>query len=231
MKQLPVLIVLSCILLTLSACINPYSTHSRSDFFERFIKPKFPTEYYIYPGQFTQEEIQTIHLGYQNWEPIIQRLTGTAFRFRFMGYAAYPFNSEDAVHVVLRSSLEGQIVGRAHLLGSPGYTPTSGGDIVISNDKSFHTADQVHAWGLRLIFSNCLEAVVTHEVGHLMGLNHSNSSDDIMYPNETFTNCSTRKPSANDERALGLLYIRYLSNFDFTKNFDSSDFENLIYSQ
>lgn len=225
MKRFPVLIVLSFLLATLSACVNP---HSRSEWFTQFIKPKFPTEYTIYPGQFTEEEIQTIHQGYQNWEPVIQRLSGTSFRFRFMGEAAHPFNPNDSVHVVLRSDLEGQRVGQAHVLF--GFPPPSGGDIQIDNEKWFHTADQSHMWGLRLIVSNCLEAVVTHEVGHLIGLNHSENPDDIMYPNETMTNCSIRKPSANDERALEALYIRYLQNFDFTKNSDSFDSESLVYS-
>lgn len=223
-------LVLSLFCLFSTACFNPYYPYSRRELFEKFIQPKFPTEYYIYPGHFTQEEAQSIHQGYQNWEPIIQRLTGTSFRFRFMGYVAYPFNPDDTIHVVLKKSLEGKIVALTYLLGSPGYTVLPGGDIAIDQDRRFHTADQYHVWGLRIIVSNCLESVVTHEVGHLMGLNHSTNSDDIMYPNETMANCSTRKPSANDERALESLYIRYLENFDFTQNFDSSDSQNLIYS-
>ncbi len=211
-----------------SACVNPYS---RRELFERFIQPKFPTEYIIYPEQFTEEEVQTIHQGYQNWEPVIQRLTGTIFRFRFMGYEAHPFDPNDTVHVVLKKTLKDEILGRAHLLGKPGSSATPGGDIVINEDKEFHMADQYHIWGLRLMVSNCLEALVTHEVGHLMGLDHSQNSEDIMYPTETLTNCETRKPSANDERALEALYIRYLKNFDFTKNFDSSESESLVYSQ
>ena len=228
MKILRAWIIFSFLLTTLSACINPYS---RGEWFEKFIQPTFPTEYYIYPGQFTAEEVQTIHQGYENWEPIIQRLTGTDFHFRFMSYAAYPFNSDDTIHVVLKKSLGGNTVGRAHLLGGPGYKTVPGGDIEIDQDKWFHTADQYHIWGLRVIASNCLEAVVTHEVGHLMGLDHSSNSGDIMYPNETLAGCSTRKPSANDERALETLYMLYLENFDFTKNFDSSDSQNLLYSK
>lgn len=205
--------------------MNPYS---RREWFERFIQPKFPTEYYIYPGQFTQEEVQTIHQGYQNWEPVLQRLTETAFKFRFMGYGTYTFNRYDAIHIVLKSPLESGTMGMAHLLG--GRT-SKGGDIAISQDSWFHTTDQSHLYGFRLFFSHCLEFVVAHEVGHLIGLNHSKNPEDIMYYSETMTNCSVRKPSANDERALEALYIRYLENFDFTKNFDSFDSESLVYSE
>ena len=200
-----------------------YSSRDRASIFERFIKPKFPTEYWIHTGDFTNEEVATIQQGYQNWEPVLQRLTGTPFHFRFMGYALTPVDGFDNVHIILRVSLSEPKLASTYLLFTQSGKPIPGGDMEISSNKSFHTMDQWHLKGIRMYFSGCLEAIVTHEVGHLMGLNHSLNPDDIMYPQETMTNCAVRKPSANDEYALEQFYLNYLTNFDFTKNFNKDE--------
>src|SRR3989338_1663817 len=204
-----------------------YSSGDRSSIFNRFIKPKFPTEYWIYAGDFTQEEVDTIHQGYQNWEPALQKLTATPFHFRFMGYTFTPINDDDTMHVIKKDPLSGNTVGQACLLLTPfGQKPVFGGDLRIASDKSFHTTDQWHFDGWRVYFSNCLEAIVTHEVGHLMGLGHSPNSNDIMCFQESASFCANRKPTPNDEYALEQFYLQYLTNFDFAKNINE-DLSNL----
>jgi len=59
--------------------------------------------------------------------------------------------------------------------------------------------------GERVPAANDLQAVMTHELGHVLGLNHSDSANAVMFPSGN--GLTTRIPAAADEAALAIIYI------------------------
>jgi hypothetical protein len=59
--------------------------------------------------------------------------------------------------------------------------------------------------GERVPASSDLQAVMTHELGHVLGLSHGDSSNAVMFPSGN--GMATRSPTADDETALAIIYI------------------------
>ncbi|MBI2608931.1 MAG: matrixin family metalloprotease [Deltaproteobacteria bacterium] len=201
--------------------ISHIPEQERKEIFNQYIKPIFPSEYYIQDNAFTKEEIETIQQGFKNWEPIIRKLTATNFHFKYLGLADFPTDSGDQVHIVRREAFdephEHKLAKAHHLLDENGNWSSVGGDIVINEWYGFHTQDQWHMEGLReVFFSFCLEGIVTHEVGHLIGMQHSNHKEDIMYF-KRIPVCD-RKPTPHDEQVLGFVYLQYLRHLKFPED-------------
>ncbi|MBI2608693.1 MAG: matrixin family metalloprotease [Deltaproteobacteria bacterium] len=210
---------LLCVSFFFQGCLRSFPPQTRSRVFEEFLRPKFPQAYYIQKGVFTEKQIRAIHKGFKNWEPIIQELSATSFTFKFMGFSDASYNIYDNIHIVRMAELDSNVLG----LGVYPFTKKTygffaeipGGDILINQNFRYHTEK---GWTLADVLnfnhpSYCLERLVTHEVGHLIGLEHVKNKEDVMYP--SVSSRSTRSsPSEGDIMELERVYIKYLKNFD-----------------
>jgi hypothetical protein len=163
----------------------------------------FPKEYYISPA-FTAEEQESIHQGFKNWEPAISEALQTNFEFTFKGTITASVDPLDNIHLItFDNSVTNAILGRTHLLVDNPATDNviSGGDILIQ-DIDFITADEWQdPYNSEKYYKPCLESVMTHEIGHLVGLKHSQNYNDIMFE-QAVNGCFKHLPTSNDVQAL-----------------------------
>lgn len=192
-------------------CLRSFPPQERSRIFEEFLRPKFPQAYYIQKGVFTEQQIQAIHRGFANWEPIIQEFSATSFTFKFMGFSEAPYDLYDDIHIVRMGKLSESILGLSEYpftkLQKGFFAEVPGGDIRINQNSQYHTEGNEPGYPL--------ERLMTHEVGHLIGLSHTEDEEDVMYPTlkKWDINCKNT-PSEGDIMELERVYVKYLKNFD-----------------
>lgn len=127
--------------------------------------------------------------------------------FNYMGTTAYAPNIDSTWNTIDRVN----VIGWGLLFDTPtekrsqydGYTKwwyASGGlmadaDIVLNSARSWTQANK-----------QSLEALITHELGHLLGLNHSNVSESIMFANPYHSYGYQRTLRGDDAQACAALY-------------------------
>ena len=130
-------------------------------------------------------------------------LSTSAIRFAFDGTSnARNRNANDRMNLVTLNTTEslGSGVLAATFLTSDASGNLVDVDIVFSRDVAFSTSGTVDAG------SYDLESVATHEVGHLLGLEHSGLARATMVPFTDRGEGQQRTPSEDDRIGASLLY-------------------------
>jgi hypothetical protein len=125
----------------------------------------------------------------------------SSFRYSYGGRVNDTTTSNDGrnVHIFRNASSGGSAIATT-------YTWTSGGSRVDS-DVIYWDADYRFFTGSSGCASGAyIEDVATHELGHTLGVQHSNVSDATMYPSYTLCSTHMRTPSADDLAGLQSLY-------------------------
>lgn len=108
------------------------------------------------------------------------------------------------VHIAFcRGTWKGDTIdlGRAQFTADASDGSVSAASVEINEcDHGFKTPDDGPSKGFDL------QAVLTHELGHVLGLGHSTSSTAVMHPNGS-GGAHLRKPTVDDQTALALLYF------------------------
>lgn len=100
------------------------------------------------------------------------------FHFSFGTYGHGGIPNEGSCHTPFDGP--GRVIAHAYL---PQGNPANWGKIHFDDSEIFSEVGSVYRWGsLRIITSQSLIYTAVHEIGHSLGLGHSNVKGSVMYP-------------------------------------------------
>jgi hypothetical protein len=121
------------------------------------------------------------------------------------GQPRLSFSAEPGTNVTIkfcRSHWRGDTID----LGKSQFTASSRDGVVSAATIDINECDHTFTAPNQVVASHFdLQAVITHELGHVLGLGHSDNPAAVMHPNGL--GAEVRKPQSDDKTALALIYF------------------------
>ncbi len=129
---------------------------------------------------------------------------GSSFRYQYGGTASDTSNTFDNRNVVIfRNASNGSAIASTYSWWNSSNQLLDSDVIVWDGGFTFYTGTS----GCGGISNSAyLEDIATHELGHALGLNHSNHGDATMYPSYSYCSQDMRTLASDDVNGLKALY-------------------------
>ncbi len=160
--------------------------------------------------RFSLPEVAAICAGFSTWE----RDPSSDVTFQFMGTVATPDAAfADGRNVVVRSARP-LVVDSKPALAVTHRTVVEGELVYRDTDVVIDFSGRIPWTGNGRGGTQDLQSVMTHEIGHMLGLDHVSDPDQVMFPACTPGRADRRELQWGDRAALALLYpVRRTATF------------------